>query len=198
MAVAVVVLPWEAWAYAHCGKVILLSTIGPASVLDGLTYSKATQGTVPVWVPADVAKLMADLEAKHAAKEVQTAGDIAGWLLRQAADQPVAVAKLIGLKTVRCWYATDSHRHETPILLFQLAYLGLAMAGGVAAWRKGGSYRWLVALLLSFVLCHWVMAVMVLSILNYMVPAFAFLFLLVPALLGGNGGQNHDQRQPVP
>ena len=185
-AVVIAILPWEIYAYGHCGQVVPITSVGPASIVDGLTYAtpdriKDDSPAVPVWVPNDVGALMADLRAKSLAGEMTSSRDVHVWLFEQAKRHPLALAKLVGLKVVRCWYATDSHRWELAILIIQLPYLGLALAGGISMWRKGGRQRQLAVLVVLVVLCNWMMTIMVVSMARYMVPIAPFLLLLVPA-----------------
>ncbi len=145
------------------------------------------QARVPLHVPPDVASFIADLVQKDAKHEIRNMGELAAWLWDQALRRPLTVAKVIAYKAVRSWYATDSHRWETFILLVQLPYLALATAGCVRVWRRGRQQRELAILVLSVVFATWLMAVMVLSIMVYMVPVMGLLFLLVTAVFDRGG-----------
>ncbi len=177
-AAAAVVMPWEIWIYRHVGKVEFLSSGGLPSVIDGLTYARQTDVRLPYSVPADVAAMMNDLAKEQQDGSVGTIGQLAGWMMKQTADRPKAVTTLIAYKAARSWYATDSHKNETPIMWVQLACLCVVAVGGVRLWRAGGRDRELLILVLAVVVGTWLMTIMVLSIVRYMVPVMGLLFLM--------------------
>lgn len=51
------------------------------------------------------------------------------------------MVKLFIIKAGRSWYATDSGRYETPIMVIQIFYLALALGGGLLAWKQTGRVR---------------------------------------------------------
>jgi hypothetical protein len=89
--------------------------------------------------------------------------------------------KLLLLKLARSWYGTDSQRFEKPTLFIQLAYLALVAWGIWSAWKPGGLDRVFLIGALLIVGYFWGMTFMALSILRYMVPVIALLFVLVGA-----------------
>jgi hypothetical protein len=184
-ALLVVIAPWEFEMYRHLGKVMPLSGGGLPSMIDGLVRPKASDvNMTPAPLPPDVDAFATDLRQKDAANEIKDTKQLAAWLVDQTKQRPTAVLKVIGYKLARSWYGTDSRRSETPILLVQLVLLSFAVVGGVRAWRRGGSYRELVVLVLALVLVTWFMSVTVASLVRYMVPVMGTLFLLLPAAFG--------------
>ena len=182
-----VIMPWEIAMYRHIGKVIPLSSGGPASMIDGLVRPKSSdENNISPPLPADVETFVADLRQKKQAGEVNTTKQVVAWLAKQTVDHPVTVLKIFGYKLARSWYGTDSRRNETSILLLHLPLLFLAIVGGVRAWRRGGSYRELVLFVLALILISWFMAVTVASLVRYMMPVMGLLFLLLPAAFGCN------------
>jgi 4-amino-4-deoxy-L-arabinose transferase-like glycosyltransferase len=199
LAIMLLVAPWEAWMVAHCGKVLPLSDNGPTTLIDGLAFAKCRRPRqVPVSVPADVDALMTDISARAKAGQASTSGEVADWVLHQAGQHPAALAKLLAYKAVRCWYATDSHRLEMTVLLLQVPFLGLAIAGGILAWRRGGAGRRLAVLAASLVLGNCTMTMASASIARYQVPLMPLLLLLTPAVVGARPRSTSGPRGRCP
>ena len=181
---AVPVLPWELWVWSRTGEVVLLSTGGLPSMRDGLLFgagSKAYREAVDL--PPRAAAVMEELRPGVTA--ARSVGDVGRAVAAAWRTRPVGTAELVGAKAARSWYATDSARHERLLLPLQLAYLALAAVGGAVAWRMGGASRALALGVGALVVYFWAMTVVVLSIVRYMVPAMALLFLLLPGLMAG-------------
>jgi hypothetical protein len=177
------VAPWELWMYRHTGRAYPLSTLGVSALRVGLTFG-VTEGQayrVGTPVPGDVADLMADIYASY--DSLQSTGDVAHLVWREARERPVAVGKLMVLKFVRPWYGTDSHRRETLLLAVQLLFLAPVVAATWVAMRHSGPPRLLAILAWGVCLYTWAMASITLPILRYMTPALGLLFLVMPVLL---------------
>lgn len=180
------VLPWEAFVYARTDRVVVLSTNGPASIADGLTYAvyghyRVGQHPIP---PDDVLLLMGQLEARirsHPGSLSSLAG-MARLLGPVLVANPEATAKLLLLKGARAWYATDSGHREIAILAIQLAYIPLLAWSSLVCGRSAGRKRLCLGVLLGQLLYFWAMTVMGLSIVRYLTPAIGLMFLLVPGL----------------
>ncbi|MEN6405601.1 MAG: glycosyltransferase family 39 protein [Thermoguttaceae bacterium] len=183
-AVFLTVLPWEGWVYAKHGKIIPLSSNGPASIADGLAFATTRQGDVVLPVSPEVQSIMVDLRRQDIDRKLQTNADIGAWVRRQLTDHPKAMMQIFGMKVLRCWYGTDSHRHESRVLLVNLVYVGLSLIGMGIACRRSSSNRWLALLVVLLVLCNWGMASLVLPIARYMVPVMPLLAIWIPALFG--------------
>jgi 4-amino-4-deoxy-L-arabinose transferase-like glycosyltransferase len=174
----VAVAPWEAWVFAKTGNFILLSTNGVKSMRDGLTFAVESKGyRQDSTISPDVVRVMNDIRARE--NEIATFSDLGTVLSQEVRSQPIAVIKLLLLKTARSWYGTDSQRLEGPILLIQLMYLVLVAWGSWSAWKQGGIYRKFVIGALLMTLYFWGMTFVALSILRYMVPAVGLLFVLI-------------------
>jgi 4-amino-4-deoxy-L-arabinose transferase-like glycosyltransferase len=176
--------PWETWAYATTGRVIVLSTGGVPGIQDGLTFAlaRAPKGYRQiVKVPQDVTALMQDIYSRSS--EMKSLGAVASVMGEKLQTQPLAVTKLFSLKAIRSWYGTDSGRFELPNLLIQGAYLFLVLWGSRTAWRRGGAAKDLTISVWLIALYFWGMTTLVLSILRYMVPAIGLLFVLLPGVL---------------
>jgi hypothetical protein len=177
----VTILPWEVWVYSTTGRVVVLSTGGPRSMRDGLTFAAARPSKdyrQIVNVPQDVAALTQDIFGRL--DKTTSLGQIASVLLEKLHTQTLTVVKLFALKALRSWYGTDNGRLEMPIMLIQTVYLVVILSSSITVWKRGGIVRQLTIGIWLIVLYFWVMTVVVLSILRYMVPVMGLLFVLVP------------------
>jgi 4-amino-4-deoxy-L-arabinose transferase-like glycosyltransferase len=180
-----VVAPWQLWMNAHTHSSGLLSTGGPSSVVDGLTYAVNTKDyRQETSVPADVIKLQE--EALAESNQLRTSySAIADFLSDKVTESPMAVFKLFGLKVIRSWYGTDSTRYETVLSLVQVVFLLTVCVGAVKLWQHRSEEVLLLTTVCIFVLYFWGMTMMVLSIVRYMLPAIALLTLLIPGIWAG-------------
>ena len=177
-----VVLPWEALAYARTGQIIVLSTGSVPGIRDGLTFAVYEgKGRTPIWVPAGVEAVQRAVLARY--DELRSAGDVAAVLAEQIREQPLGVAGLFAIKAARSWYGTDSQAHDSSVLLVQLPYLTVILWGSRSAFKRGGQARRLAVLVWLVALYSWGMTILVLSILRYMLPAVGLLFALAPGAL---------------
>jgi hypothetical protein len=182
---AVVVLPWELHMFSQTGHLIPLSTGGLPTLLDGLTDAVDPSEGRAIVLPPDVRVLQEDIYARQYAA-LDSTGAVIDYLVAQINTRPQAVIKLVAIKAARSWYATDSTRYDTALLLFQIPAVLILLAGliRVLRWAGRGSVirrvAWLVVVL---VLYFWAMTIAVLSIVRYMIPAIGLLFLLLPGLL---------------
>jgi hypothetical protein len=181
----IAISPWETWTYLQTRRIIPLSAAGPGSVLDGLTFAIAEKGyRQTIKVPLDVVKVMEDIQlaSSGSATNNRLRGAMTA-LGKELITQPSVVVRLYAIKAARSWYATDSGRFETAIILFQIPYLLLIVLGSVAAWSRRGIFRDSTIVIWLIVLYFWAMTTTVLSIVRYMVPVIGLLLVLAPAIL---------------
>jgi 4-amino-4-deoxy-L-arabinose transferase-like glycosyltransferase len=175
-----VITPWQIHLWQETGSVRPLSTSGPLSIYDGLTFAvNAKDYRAPLYPPRDAAAFM------HLVNDGWRSGrrDVVPMAAEAARENPVGAVQLAIWKAVRAWYGTDSQRLDHWLLLLQLPYLGLLGWASVRCRRLGGSGRRLAVLLLSMVLYFWLMTVAVLPILRYMAPVICLWFAVVPVLV---------------
>lgn len=172
------ILPWQYWLHNQTGDFILLSTNGPASVRDGLTFAVDTKSYRSAWeIPDDIIRLMNDIW--RSSSHLQTTEELIIKIRDEFHERPVTVIKLFLLKALRSWYGTDSGRGEYMTLMIQVPFLVLLFFGFVGSlWEKLPSSL-LICVVIS-VLYFWFMTLLVLPILRYMVPSIGLGFLLVP------------------
>jgi 4-amino-4-deoxy-L-arabinose transferase-like glycosyltransferase len=176
-----VVLPWEAAAYASRGEIIPLSSGGTVTIHDGLTFLAVPKDyRVEVPVPADVEALMWRFQEQR--PQMESLGQTAAVIGQEAVRDPVAFIKLGLIKVTRSWYGIDSRRFETPTILLQLLYLGAILWGSLYAWRQGGALRRFTLGLWLIVVYFWGMTVTVVPLLRYMLPAMGLLMVLLPGM----------------
>lgn len=180
----VAVTPWELWMYSRTGQVVLLSTGGLPSTLDGLTYAVDPTEGRRVELPADVRDLQREIYAQQY-KQLDSQGAVVRFLATKLRTMPMTVVKLFAIKAADCWYRSNSTRYDRYVRLVQLPYLILFSISAWLAWSRGGIHRQVAVLVVAIVLYTWVMATLVLSILRYMVPSIGLLFSLGPALFAG-------------
>jgi 4-amino-4-deoxy-L-arabinose transferase-like glycosyltransferase len=129
------VLPWEIWAYHQAGEVILLSSNGPRSIMDGLTFAVNSKGyRADFQSPGAVETVMADLDAQGYRLDSCPAILKTAWVKLQ--QQPVGMVQLFILKALRGWYAMDSGRGEIQTLIIQILYLILLILSFFFCGRK--------------------------------------------------------------
>lgn len=172
----VVILPWEIKLKSYTDHIVPLSTNGPSSMLDGLTFAaKIGKGGDRAWVPGAVERLAWHVRENQ--RSLHTAGEVADFMAAQLRRDPVAVIEMGLMKTLRSWYGTNAMWHERPVALIQAAYLLLAIPGIWLARRRFPAKYFLSLSLLAIVIYFWAMTVIVLSILRYMVPAMGILLM---------------------
>jgi len=182
----VVVFPWELWACEKTGHWILLSTNGPPSIVDGLTFVLKERGNGDTLsVSPEVRTLMQ--EVKDQSEQLESTRAIAAFLAKKFEKEPFTVMELILLKARRAWYANDTRSFEHWIVLLQVPYLLLAAVGAVVATKLGLRQRRLTLIVLMATGYLWIMTIAGLSILRYMVPAMGLLMPFVSLTLVASG-----------
>jgi hypothetical protein len=172
------VLPWELWLHSVTGRVIILSTGGQSAVRDGLTFAAGEYGQHAKNVPEDVHSLMERI--LRASEQQRSLAIISQVLWNEFFQRPIAVLKLMALKVSRSWFGTDTQRFEGTIKIIQAIYLTIAIASTIICWRLAGRLRTLAIVAWAVVFYFWAMTSMAMSIVRYMVPSMALLFLLFP------------------
>lgn len=176
-----VVLPWEAAVYARTSAIIPLSSGGPATIYDGLTFLAVPKDyRREVAIPEDVADLMWAIHERRA--EATTTGGVFTVLVDEARVAPAAFIKLMLIKLARSWYGIDSRVMERPTLLIQIVYLLLATWGTLYCVRQGGAARRLIGGNWLIVFYFWAMTFTVIPLLRYMTPVMGLLMLPLPGV----------------
>jgi 4-amino-4-deoxy-L-arabinose transferase-like glycosyltransferase len=172
---AFLIIPWEVTVYRQTGEIIPVSTAGPVGILDGLTFGILSKGyRQDLKLSPDIKNLMEKFNEMDEGSSPSDFYDL-------AIHNPGAFSKLILLKALRSWYATDSARYENLILPIQLVYLGLILWGLIAAWRSRGRPRLYASFVVLTSLYFWLATTSALSILRYMMPAMCLLMTIIPA-----------------
>jgi len=174
-----VVIPWEAYVYSHTGNVIMLSGGGPERVKAGILLSIGKRGEYRgVFLPSDVREFIRQLETKRL--EMTSLLNIGAILSQELISEPFVGMKFLAIKLTRGWYGTDSRNFEMAILLLQVPFLTLILWSSFLAWKQGVWERKFVIFVWVLVLYFWCMTTIVMSLVRFMVPAMALLFLLLP------------------
>jgi Sulfatase-modifying factor enzyme 1/Dolichyl-phosphate-mannose-protein mannosyltransferase len=177
-----VIAPWELWMHAKTGAILPLSQNGPVSMYDGLTFTiNGTDFRQPLAMPADVEALMRRINVAYA--ESQTFRHIASTLAHEAVVAPGAVLKLALIKAGRSWFGTNSHRRESGVLAAQLVYLVFGLTGMALYFKRRRGARAVVLVMVLHLAYFWLMTMAFLSLVRYMMPVMALLFVFLPANL---------------
>jgi len=175
------IVPWEIAMYRSVGRVLPLSSGGPPTMVDGLTFAvKPRLGDAEVRIPADLRGWMDRTLAKR--PELDSTGKIVRYLTGEGA-QVKPLLELLFFKIVRCWYGTEMLWHETEILLVNSVYLALAVPGVFLAWRRDLERKAPRILILGVVAYFWGMTAIVYSLARYMVPAMVIVQLFAAVSL---------------
>jgi 4-amino-4-deoxy-L-arabinose transferase-like glycosyltransferase len=177
----IAILPWELWLHSTTGKIVVLSTGGASGMRDGLTFAVGSYGKHGHSVPDDVRMLMETVRTSY--DDRPSAGALAWLLWEEIVRDPFPVLKLIGLKLVRSWFATDSQRFEGAILSLQIPYLLLVVVTGVMCLVSTGRPRVLAITVWTVTLYLWAMTLISMSIVRYMIPAMGLLFVSIPVIV---------------
>jgi hypothetical protein len=149
---------------------------------DGLTFAINDRDfRQPLAMPADVEALMRRIDAAYA--QSQTFRRITSTLTREVVSAPGAVFKLVLIKAGRSWYGTNSHRRESGVLAAQLVYLVFGLAGMALYFRRKRGARAVALVMVLHLAYFWLMTMAFLSLVRYMMPVMALLFLFLPANL---------------
>ena len=174
--VLLAVLPWEIQVFNKTGKVVLISENSSIALRGGLVFAVADKDyKQPVPVPKDVEALM--MEIKNDYHSFLDRRTIISFFREKLVESPGTVFKLFGIKALRSWYATDSQSYETFILLAQIPYIGMIVAGSIIAWRKQGIFQKIMIVIWLITLINWGMTILVTSTLRYMVPVICLQFI---------------------
>lgn len=188
-----VLLPWVGWIRARTGEWVMVSSGGPPTLRDGLSFNhKAFREKLDL--PDGVQRISDAAWAEY--EQLDSVGAYARFVMRRAGEDPWGVVQTFLYKTGRAWYGTDAQRSgaERFNLVVSLCFL-LAVAIGVwrlarAGWPDGATALLAVAAL------FWGMATVALSIARYTTPAVALLAPFVGAAVGSGGrsggGKGHS------
>ncbi len=178
-----VVLPWEVSVFAQTGRIVPLSTGGPSSIHDGLTFAVRDKGYRSAQAPPrEVAGFMHAVDRGYL-----EAGSVRIFpaAVESAKTHRVGAVHVGLWKAVRAWYATDSRRQEGWVLAVQIPVLSLLVLASIRAVRLGGEKRRLAFVLCSIVGYFWLVTTAALSIVRYMTPTICLWFLVLPSLFVG-------------
>jgi len=172
------IAPWEVWARGACGHWIPISTNGPASMFDGLTFSALRQ-PLDLPLPAGVRSVIQDYVAN--VRGLLTTGRLIQFTAAEAIHHPVAMAELTAIKAARCWYATDSRRLENGIAMLQAFYLLFSLWGFMVVRKNKGPQSSFAFLVILFTGYFWAMSMIALSIVRYMLPVMGLVLIVAAA-----------------
>jgi hypothetical protein len=185
----VVVAPWVMWLRARSGEWVMVSSGGPPTLRDGLSFNhKAFRQKLDL--PEGVKRVS---DAAWAAYErLDSVWAYAGFMAGLAVRDPWAVAETYLYKAGRAWYGTDAQRagaerFNLAVMIVMLSVVGMGM------WRcaREGwpAETWL---LVAGVAVMWGMATVALSIARYMMPVMPLLAVFVGYCLRERDGAGKE------
>jgi len=191
----IAVIPWEVWMYQKTKEVLLLCRSRDAiSMFDGLTFAvwnpEGYRKGVPV--PADVRNFMKEIIPKYS--DTISTKQVVGMAKTELIKHPSSIIKLLFIKAARSWYATNSNRFESLILVVQFFYLALMLLACRMFWKSRTDCRLPLAIGLVLLVYFWGMTVCVLSIVRYMVPVLGLMVIFFPALRAPGAFPPHRSR----
>ena len=180
------VLPWVGWVRAKSGEWVPVSSGGPPTLRDGLSFHhKSFRNRLEL--PAGVERMSEAAWNRYS--ELDSSGAYVRFVLRMAAEDPVAVVETYLYKAARAWYGTDAQRKgaERFNLVVSVAWLA---AVGAGIWRRARA-DWPAAawLLVGFTGLFWYMTTVALSIARYMTPTAALLAPLAGGIFEAGGSR---------
>ena len=192
VAAAMVLLPWELWVWQRTGEWIPVSSGGPPTLRDGLSFNHKSF-RMPLRLPPAVERMSDAAWSEY--ESLETTGAYLRFLTRQALADPAAVVQTFVYKAARAWYGTDAQRARVEVFngVVSLAFLTIVARGAWRLARRPGGLGMDAWLLFGATGLLWVMATVALSIARYMTPAVALLAPVAGVALGGL--QADDRRQ---
>ncbi len=176
----ITVAPWEYYIYKNHNKIVLLSSGGTPSIVDGLTFNSNLKNyRQKLELSPDVQNVI-DTFYKTINNDSQLR-DIKEVVFNELINNPIAVIKLYILKLFRSLYATDSHRRENIIILIQLSYFFLSLFTVNKLFKNNIIGKFEILSIVFILLYFLLMSSLVLSILRYTTPIIA---LILPVLAG--------------
>lgn len=175
-----VVFPWQWRLQAETDEFYLLSSGGLPSIIDGITFGVNEKYREEISLSEDLLVIMRHYDRTHKSGELGTLSKFVVYTREHLSNNPLLVAKLVGYKALRSWYATDSQRFEKTIMIVQSCYLGLILLGITKLKGINHKDRIFFVFILSVAFYFWGMTTIVLSILRYMIPVMGLLILLIP------------------
>jgi hypothetical protein len=165
-----VLLPWVGWIRARTGEWVMVSSGGPPTLRDGLSFNhKPFREKLDL--PEGVRRTSDAAWAEY--ERLDSVGAYLGFVMRQAKADPLGVVQTYAYKAARAWYGTDAQRSgaERFNLVVSLCFLMAAAIGILRLVRAGWPYG--ATVLLGLAGLFWGMATVALSIARYTTPAVA-------------------------
>jgi len=174
VAAAAVLLPWELWVWQRTGEWIPISSGGPPTLRDGLSFNHKSF-RAPIALPSGVRRVSDAAWREY--ESLESTGAYLRFVMRQAAVDPAAVVQTFVYKAARAWYGTDAQRARVEVFngVVSLAFLTIVARGAWRLARRPGGSGAEAWLLFGATGLLWAMATVALSIARYMTPAVALL-----------------------
>lgn len=183
-----VAAPWLVWASSRHGGFVPLSTGGPPSVHDGLTFAVGPGGRARTWLPPGTVEVVRAARGQGAS--LAGLGAQVRFLWQQAVHHPAGLAGLVGVKAVRPWYGSESFRYEAYIALLQAAAVALIATGYATVRHRRAENppgRRFAQFAVVLLVLNWLATVAVLPLFWYLMPSLTVASVLAGPALAGLG-----------
>jgi hypothetical protein len=170
------VVPWIMWVYSVNSQFVPIMDSPSYIMYAGMTFALSDDYKYPERFSPDVLLFQQHIRDSYIKSE--PFGTI---LLKEVGEHPLAALKFALIKLSRSWYGTQSGNFEEFALLIQLAYLALSILGSASLWRYKRVRYWIILYGL-FICLTWGASTLVVSVLRYMAPMMALLFIFIPGM----------------
>jgi len=170
----IAIFPWMAYTISETGSFLSISSMGPYSVVAGITWlSTIKVGGSQIFLSDDVRALIERVKVADLSSGVK----LFHFFVKELTSRPISLLKLIGLKLTRSWYATTQQWWEDKIMAVQSLYIITAIGGiisGIKIYKKRIKN---LILLLGVIFYFWGMTFLNISLLRYVVPAMGLVII---------------------
>jgi 4-amino-4-deoxy-L-arabinose transferase-like glycosyltransferase len=92
---------------------------------------------------------------------------------------PLSTLFMVILKSIRCWYGTDSGRFETIMIFINIPCLVLFIISLIRIIKSSMKTLPIIVIIIGYIIGFWLTSILVLSIFRYMTPIFPFVILII-------------------
>ena len=199
--VLVLVMPWSAFVYTNTGKTIFLtdSVVVRNSLINGVTF--ATRGEEyrkKLTLHPRVERFMKTIESELTSnrdkmlqeqtvtgsqlRDQMEVGHVLDVVIKVSLEDPLGALYLLGIKVVRSWYGTDSHKLESYAIGIQLVYISMISLSLIGIIKKSLVHKEILFIVLALILYYWATSVLFEPLVRYLIPALGLLMILLPGL----------------
>lgn len=175
-----IMLPWQIYNAQNEEKIIISSN-QVYSMKDGFAFNNH-----PLKQQIDLPAEMDSTARRITQADAKSGKEMFDFIFKEINQNPKVMAKLYGLKLIRCWYAvfTQHPVKEKIKLIIFFIYFSLSLVGYFYHRKyRGNLYKCFLMLFLLLLFYFWGMTLMVVSMARYMYPVFGLAVIFIPGIL---------------